>query len=121
VIGVQAERADAFARSWRGPSRLVGETADTFAEGMATRVTFDLTFDILKRELDDVVALSEDEIAEGIRLALRTTHNLAEGAGAASLAAAVKLRSQLAGKTVVCVMSGGNIDAATLRRVISSA
>jgi threonine dehydratase len=121
VIGVQAERADAFARSWRGPSRVVGETADTFAEGMATRVTFDLTFDILKRELDDVVALSEEEIAEGIRLALRTTHNLAEGAGAASLAAAVKLRSQLAGKTVVCVMSGGNIDAATLRRVISSA
>src|SRR5262245_53117243 len=78
VIGVQAERADAFTRSWRGPSRVVGETADTFAEGMATRVTFDLTFEILQRELDDVITLSEDEIAEGIRLALRTTHNLAE-------------------------------------------
>jgi threonine dehydratase len=121
VIGVQAERADAFARSWNGPSRVVGEKADTFAEGMATRVTFDLTFDILKRELDDLVVLTEDEIAEGIRLALRATHNLAEGAGAASLAAAMKIRSQLAGKTVVCVMSGGNIDAATLRRVMASA
>ncbi len=120
VIGVQAERADAFARSWRGPTRVVGEKADTFAEGMATRVTFDLTFDILKRELDDLVTLTEDEIAEGIRLALRTTHNLAEGAGAASLAAAVKLRGRLGGKKVVCVMSGGNIDAATLRRVIST-
>lgn len=121
VIGVQAERADAFARSWRGPSRVVGDKADTFAEGMATRVTFDLTFEILKKELDDLVTLTEEEIAEGIRLALRATHNLAEGAGAASLIAAMKLRDQLAGRKVVCVMSGGNIDAATLRRVIAPA
>jgi threonine dehydratase len=118
VIGVQAERADAFARSWRSGTRVVGDSADTFAEGMATRVTFDLTFEILRRELNDVVALSEEEIAGGVRLALRTTHNLAEGAGAAPLAAAVKLRDRLAGKKVVCVMSGGNIDAATLRRVV---
>ena len=120
VIGVQAERADAFTRSWKGPARVVGDTADTFAEGMATRVTFDFTFEILKRELDDVVTLSEEELADGIRLALRTTHNLAEGAGAASLAAAKKLRDQLAGKTIVCVMSGGNIDTATLKKVLSA-
>jgi len=119
VIGVQAERADAFARSWRTGSRVVGDKADTFAEGMATRVTFDLTFTILKRELDDVVSLSEEELAEGVRLALRTTHNLAEGAGASPLAAAVKLRDRLAGKKVVCVMSGGNIDRATLTRILS--
>jgi len=119
VIGIQAQRADAFARSWKGPARVVGESADTFAEGMATRVTFDLTFEILKRELDDIVTLSEEELADGIRLALRTTHNLAEGAGAASLAAASKLRDRLAGKRVVCVMSGGNIDAAVLEKVIA--
>jgi threonine dehydratase len=118
VIGVQAERADAFARSWSGGTRVVGDKADTFAEGMATRVTFDLPFGILKRELDDVVTLSEAELAEGVRLALRTTHNLAEGAGAASLAAAVKCRGALAGKHVVCVMSGGNIDRETLRRIV---
>ena len=118
VIGVQAERADAFARSWRSGTRVVGDRADTFAEGMATRVTFDLTFDILQRGLDDIVTLSEEEIAEGVRLALRTTHNLAEGAGAASLAAAMKLGDRLAGRKIVCVMSGGNIDAATLRRVL---
>lgn len=118
VIGVQAERADAFARSWKGDTRVVGEKADTFAEGMATRVTFDLPFGILKRELDDLVTLSEDELAEGVRLALRATHNLAEGAGAASLIAAMKLRDRLAGKKVVCVMSGGNIDRATLSRVL---
>jgi threonine dehydratase len=121
VIGVQAARADAFARSWRGPSRVTAEKAETFAEGMATRVTFDLTFDILKKELDDIVSLSEDELAEGVRLALRTTHNLAEGAGAASLIAALKIRDQLAGKNVVCVMSGGNIDQATLKRILTSA
>jgi len=120
VIGVQAERADAFARSWRGPSRVVGEACDTFAEGMATRVTFDLPFGILRKELDDVVTLSEDELAEGVRLALRATHNLAEGAGAASLMAASKLRDRFAGKKVVCVMSGGNIDRATLTRILTA-
>jgi threonine dehydratase len=119
IIGVQAERADAFSRSWQTGSRVVGERADTFAEGMATRVTFDLTFGILRQELDEIVTLTEDELAEGVRLALRATHNLAEGAGAASLAAAVKIRAQLAGKKVVCVMSGGNIDRATLTRILS--
>jgi threonine dehydratase len=120
VIGVQAERADAFARSWRSGSRVVGEKADTFAEGMATRVTFDLPFGILRQELDEVVLLTEEELAEGVRLALRATHNLAEGAGAASLIAAVKLRDRLEGKKVVCVMSGGNIDRATLTRVLGA-
>ncbi len=119
VFGVQAERADAFARSWSGPTRVIGDTADTFAEGMATRVTFDLPFGILRRELDDIVTLSEAELADGVRLALRATHNLAEGAGAASLAAAKKLRDRLAGQKIVCVMSGGNIDAATLTRVLT--
>ena len=120
VIGVQAERADAFARSWKGGARVVGDTCDTFAEGMATRVTFDLPFGILTRELDDIVTLSEDQLAEGVRLALRATHNLAEGAGAASLIAAMTLRDQLAGKKVVCVMSGGNIDRATLTRILAA-
>jgi threonine dehydratase len=118
VIGVQAEAADAFTRSWRGGQRVTATTANTFAEGMATRVTFDLTFDILKAQLDDVVTLTEEQLAEGVRLALRTTHNLAEGAGAAPLAAAMLLHDRLAGKRVVCVMSGGNIDRATLMRII---
>jgi threonine dehydratase len=121
VIGVQAEKADAFTRSWRGHERVVGASADTFAEGMATRVTFDLTFEILRRELDDIVTLSEEELAEGVRMALATTHNLAEGAGAASLAAAVKLRHKLLGQRVVAVMSGGNLDRAKLRWILGSA
>ncbi len=74
------------------------ENIATFAEGLATRYTFDLTFEILKRELDDIVTLTEEELEEGVRLALRATHNLAEGAGAASLAAAMKLRDQFRGR-----------------------
>ena len=119
VIGVQADGADAFTRSWRTGNRVTAEKVATFAEGMATRVTFDLTFSILRELLDDVVTLNEAELADGIRLALKTTHNLAEGAGAASLAAAVKLGDRLRGRKVVCVMSGGNIDQATLARVLA--
>lgn len=119
VIGVQAARADAFTRSFRTGTRVIGDTADTFAEGMATRVTFDLTFELLRRELDDIVVLDEDELAEGVRVALGTTHNLAEGAGAAALAAAMKIRGKLQGQRVVAVMSGGNLDAAKLRRIVA--
>jgi threonine dehydratase len=118
VVGVQAARADAFARSWQTGTRVVGDKADTFAEGMATRVTFDLPFTILRQQLDAIVTLSEEQLAAGVRLALRTTHNLAEGAGASTLAAAVKLQSELAGKKVVCVMSGGNVDRATLKGIL---
>jgi len=119
IIGVQAEAADAVARSWRTGTRVVLDACPTFAEGLATRVTFDLTFGILQRGLDDVVTLTEAELAEGVRMALGTTHNLAEGAGAASIAAAAKLAPSLTGQHVVCVMSGGNIDRRTLARVIN--
>jgi threonine dehydratase len=121
VVGVQASGADTFTRSWRTGERVTGEVAATFAEGIATRTTFDLTFAILREHLDDVVTLEEEELREGIRLALKTTHNLAEGAGAASLAAAVKMRDQLAGKTVVCVMSGGNITNEMLQQILAGA
>jgi len=96
----------------------VGESANTFAEGIATRVTFDLTFGILKQHLDDFVLLTEEELAEGVRMALRTTHNLAEGAGSASLAAALKLKDRLKDQRVVCVMSGGNLDHAKLKWIL---
>ncbi len=119
VIGVQAAEADAFTRSWRGPERVVARQTSTFAEGLATRHTFDLPFGILKRELDDIVTLTEAELEEGVRLALRATQNLAEGAGAASLMAAVKMREHLAGKDVVCVMSGGNLNLPVLQRILT--
>jgi threonine dehydratase len=120
VIGVQAQGADAFTRSWRSGTRVTADRVATFAEGMATRVTFDLTFGILEEQLDDIVTLTEEELAEGVRLALRATHNLAEGAGAASIAAAVKLAPSLQGRKVVCVMTGGNIDRATLAKIVNA-
>ena len=118
IIGVGAVNADGVEKSWRGPNRVIGASANTFAEGMATRVTFDLTFDLLKKHLDDFILLTEDELAGGVRLALRATHNLAEGAGSASLAAAMKLRDQLQGQRVVCIMSGGNLDQAKLKWIL---
>jgi threonine dehydratase len=66
-----------------------------------------------------VVTLEEEEFGEGVRAALRLTHNLAEPAGGAPLAAARQMAPQLAGSRIVCVMSGGNIDGATLTRVLS--
>ncbi len=119
IVGVQAAGADAFARSWRGPTRVTSDRVKTFADGMSTRTTYDLTFSILTQELDEVVTLEEEELREGVRAALRLTHNLAEPAGAATLAAARKCGPMLAGKKIVCVMTGGNIDADTLRRVLA--
>jgi threonine dehydratase len=117
VIGVQAARADAFARSWRGRVRVDG-TAETFAEGIATRTTFDLTFTMLKTSLDDIVTLEESELQEGVSASIRCTHNLAEGAGGAAIAAARK--TNLPGDArIVCVMSGGNADERTLRRALA--
>ena len=118
VIGVSAAGADAFAQSWRGPHRVERERADTFAEGIATRSTYDLTFAMLKESLDDVVTLDEPELRDGARAALRLTHNLAEGAGAASLAAARKY-GPARGATVACVMTGGNLDARTMRAILA--
>ena len=80
------------------------------ADGLAARSVFQLPFVIMKDHITDVVLLTEAEILQGIRLAIETTHNLAEGAGAASLAAALKIKDRLAGKKVALVMSGGNLD-----------
>lgn len=118
IIGVQAQRADAFARSWRGPDRVTNESAETLAEGLATRTTFDLTFSMLRTTLNDIVTLEEDELRQGVTAAIQCTHNLAEGAGAAALAAARRYGLP-SDATVVCVMSGGNADLRTLRHSLA--
>jgi threonine dehydratase len=110
IIGVQAERASAFHESLKKGEWVVIEEADTIADGLAARSVFQLPYAIMRDRITDVVLLSEEEILEGVRLSLETTHNLAETAGAASIAAALKIKDQLAGKRVVLVMSGGNLD-----------
>jgi threonine dehydratase len=121
VFGVQARNASAIHDSWHAKARLTTERADTFADGLATRTTYDLTWPALRDHLAGFVAVTEAEIAEAVRLMIRATHNLAEGAGATGLAGLVALRERLAGKTVAIVLSGANIDADTLRRVTTGA
>jgi threonine dehydratase len=110
IIGVQAERAAAFHESLEKGEWVVIEEADTVADGLAARSVFQLPYAIMKDHISEVVLLSEEEILEGVRLALETTHNLAETAGAVAIAAALKIKDRLAGKRVVLVMSGGNLD-----------
>jgi threonine dehydratase len=119
VIGVQSELAPAVTLSWRAGRPVECERPTTFAEGMATRVPAEMTLSIMRRLVHDMVLLGEDELRRAIRLLLRLTHNLAEGAGAASTAAAWRLREQLAGKTVVGVLSGGNLDLRELARILA--
>lgn len=119
VIGVQSELAPAVTQSWREGRPIEMDTPRTFAEGMATRMPAEMTLEIMRRHVRDMVLVGEEELREAIRLLLRVTHNLAEGAGAASTAAAFRLREQLAGKTVVGVLSGGNLDLRELARIVA--
>ena len=119
VYGVQAAGASAIHDSWHARTRLTRPRAETFADGLATRATYDFTFDALRAGLAGFVAVPDAQIADAIRVLLRTTHNLAEGAGAAGLAGLRALGAELAGQTVAIVLSGANIDAETLRRVVT--
>jgi len=119
VYGVQAAEASSIHDSWHAKQRTSTGKAATFADGLATRSTYDLTWPALRDGLAGFVAVSEAQLAEAVRMMIRTTHNLVEGAGAAGLAGVIALREQLAGKTVACVLSGSNIDADTLRRILA--
>lgn len=118
VIAVQSEAAPAAYLSWK-EGRRVEAKSETFAEGLATRASFDLPQSILRRYLDDFVLVSEEELKAAMRLAIEKTRNLVEGAGAASLAAARKLRDRLGGQRVALVMSGGNATLAGLKELLA--
>jgi len=118
LIGVQASAAPAAYVSWKEKRRVDAKT-ETFAEGLATRSTFEIPQAIMRRDLDDFILVSETELKSAILLAIEHTHNLVEAAGAAALAAALKLRNHLRGKRVVLVMSGGNITLSQLQDLIA--
>jgi len=121
VIAVQAEKAPAICQSWKA-GHPVPATMETDAEGLATRVAFENTLEMLRDPqtgIDDFVLVSEDAMREAVALLLEHTHNVAELAGAASLAAALKIRDQLAGRRVVIVLSGGNISMDKLRGILT--
>ncbi len=118
IIGVQSTGAPAVTRSWREGKPVETETPRTFAEGMATRKPAEMTLEIMRRYVSDMVLVEDDELRDAIALLLKHTHNLAEGAGAGPTAAAWKLRESLQGKTVVGVLSGGNLDLRELREIL---
>lgn len=118
IIGVEPENAPSFYNSWKKGEIITLDEAKTAADGLAARSVFQLPYVILKDTISDVILLSEEEIIDGIRLALTVTHNLAEAAGAVSLMGAYKIRERLAGKKVVMIMSGGNLNLETLRKAI---
>jgi len=109
VVGVQSEAAPAAYRSWK-EGRPVEDVMETYAEGLATRVPFSLPQQILRRLLDNFVLVSEDEIRAAQRQMIETTRNMIEAAGAAPLAAALRLRDELDGRRVALVASGGNVS-----------
>jgi threonine dehydratase len=95
------------------------DRAATWAEGIATRRPAEMTLEIMQALLDDVILVSDDELRQAVYLILKHTHNLAEGAGAAPLAAALKHRARFANRTVVGILSGGNLDLAELPRILT--
>jgi len=118
VIGVQAEEAPSAYLSWRA-GKPVDATTNTWAEGLATRTAFELPQRILQRLLDDFVLVSEEAISDAVRLLLGQGRLLVEGAGAASLAAALNIKDQLAGRRVALILSGGNISIPQLKGVLA--
>jgi threonine dehydratase len=118
VYGVQASGAPAIHDSWHARTPLTTERADTFADGVATRGTYELTFPALLAGLAGMVTVTDAEIADSLRTILSVTHNLVEGAGAMGFAGLRKLAPTLAGKRVGIIFCGGNLDTATLRRIL---
>lgn len=119
IFGVQAAGASAQHDAWHARAPRTTPHADTFAEGVATRSTYELTFPALRDGLADFVTLTVGEIAEGIRLILSTTHNIVEGAGAMGVMGAMKLRERLKGRRVAVAFCGGNLDSTVLRRILN--
>jgi threonine dehydratase len=119
VIGVQSEASPAACESWR-QRKLVEAPNHTFAEGLATGTAFALPQAILWEALDDFVLLRDEEILQAMVWMVEHAHTLAEGAGAAPLAAAYRLREELKGKKVGFVCSGGNTSLEHLRQALDS-
>jgi threonine dehydratase len=119
VIGVQAAGASAQHDGWHAKEPRRTAKAATFAEGVATRSTYELTLPALIDGLADFISVTDAEIADAVRLVLSTTHHLVEGAGAMGVAAARKLGAQLQGQRVGVIFCGGNMDSAVLRRILN--
>lgn len=119
VFGVQAAGASAMAESFHRGDWYASDTASTFADGIAVKNPGEITFQMVRKYVDDIVTVSDDEIAAAILNLMERQKVVAEGAGAVPVAAAMFDKLPLAGKRIVCVVSGGNIDVNILSRVIN--
>jgi threonine dehydratase len=118
IIGVVADRAPAFARSVEAGYPIATISADTIADGMACREPQPEPVEIVRRGAADIVRVGEDEIKDAMRICFTDTHNVAEGAGAAALAAAIQQADRNRSKKVGMIVSGGNVDCDLYRRIL---
>jgi len=121
IVGVVSTLAANAKLSLEAGTLIETSSANTFADGIAVRVPVQAAFDIYSRGIDRIVAVSDDEVANAMRIYFRDTHNVAEGAGAASLAALLQEGGSMAGKSVGLILSGGNVDADVFQQVLSGA
>ena len=119
IYGVQAKEAASMADSLKYDEQVTLNTVNTFADGIAVKHPGDLTFDLIRKYVDDVITVTEDEIAVAILALIEKQKLIAEGAGAVSVAAVMSDKIPEEGKNVVCLVSGGNIDVNILSRVIT--
>ena len=119
IVGVVSTEAQSAKLSFESGKLVSTNSAQTFADGMAVRVPVQQAFDVYSRGASHVVAVTDDEVAEAIRLYYHCTHNIAEGAGAAPLAAALQEKHLLKHKRVAVILCGGNIDTNVMMQVMS--
>ncbi len=121
VVGVVAEQAPTYALSFEAKRPVPTNSADTLADGVAVRVPDPDALDVILKGAERVVTVTEDEIKAAMRAYFTDTHNVAEGAGAAPLAALIKEKGEMAGRKVGLVLSGGNIDTGLYRDILDGA
>lgn len=119
VVGVVSDRAPCAKLSVEAGHPVETQTAITFADGMAVRVPVPEALDIYAEGTDRIIEVTDDEVAEAIRIYYRDTHNLAEGAGAAPLAALMREQDRMAGRNVGVILCGGNIDTGWFQTVLA--
>jgi threonine dehydratase len=121
VIGVQAAGTPAVYQSWKEKRLVSLESGATFADGLAARVAFELPLKIINELIDDIQLVTEEEMCQAIIDLVEGAHLVAEGAGAAAMAAGTKLAPELRGQKVAIIVSGGNITLDTFRWAFTNA
>ncbi len=119
VVGVVSQRANAYRLSYDSGGVVTTNSARTFADGMAVRIPDELALAVIRRGADRIVEVSDDDIAEAMRILFSDTHTLTEGAGAAAFAALLQERGRLQGRRVAVIVSGQNIDRSWMQTVLA--